>query len=330
MALVLREDDVRAVLTMPATIAVLEAAFREQGLDKTRNQPRRRVVLPEARGVLHVLSGYVPGQPGHPEQEGPGLVGLKAYTAFKDGVRFAVLLFSGENGRLLSIMEADWLGQMRTGAASGVATKYMARHEAATLGVIGTGKQARTQVMAVTAVRPIQTALAYGRDEARRDAFAREMTERTGVAVRAVGSAEEAVRAADVVVTMTTVREPVVQGAWLRPGTHVNAAGSNWANRREVDDETVERSAVIAVDSLEQARLEAGDLAIPAAEGRFDWERAVQLGAIVAGQVSGRPTPEALTLFKSVGIALEDVATAGLVYQLARERGLGTELDILG
>lgn len=330
MALVLREDDVRAVLTMPATIAVLEAAFREQGLDKTRNQPRRRVVLPEARGVLHVLSGYVPGQPGHPEQEGPGLVGLKAYTAFKDGVRFAVLLFSGENGRLLSIMEADWLGQMRTGAASGVATKYMARHEAATLGVIGTGKQARTQVMAVTAVRPIQTALAYGRDEARRDAFAREMTERTGVAVRAVGSAEEAVRAADVVVTMTTVREPVVQGAWLRPGTHVNAAGSNWANRREVDDATVERSAVIAVDSLEQARLEAGDLAIPAAEGRFDWERAVQLGAIVAGQVSGRPTPEALTLFKSVGIALEDVATAGLVYQLARERGLGTELDILG
>src|SRR5690242_13040541 len=164
MALVLREDDVRAVLTMPDTIAVLEAAFREQGQDKTRNQPRRRVILPEARGVLHVLSGFVPGQPGHPEQEGPGLVGLKAYTAFKDGVRFVVLLYSGADGHLLALLEADWLGQMRTGAASGVATKYMARPDATRLGVIGTGQQARTQVMAVAAVRPFTQVMAYGRD----------------------------------------------------------------------------------------------------------------------------------------------------------------------
>src|SRR5579884_1782112 len=153
MALVLREDDVRAVLTMPATVAVLEAAFRAQGLDQTRNQPRRRVVLPEARGLLHVLSGYVPGQPGHPDQPGPGQLGLKAYSTFKGGAHFVVLLYSGEDGRLLSIMEADWLGQMRTGAASGVATKFMARLDATTLGVIGTGQQARTQLLAVAAVR---------------------------------------------------------------------------------------------------------------------------------------------------------------------------------
>jgi ornithine cyclodeaminase/alanine dehydrogenase-like protein (mu-crystallin family) len=329
VALVLREDDVRAVLTMPDTVNVLEAAFRRQGLDQTCDQPRRRVLLPDGRGVLHTLSAYVPGQPGHPELDGSGVLGLKAYTTFREGVRFVVLLSSGEDGRLLALVEADWLGQMRTGAASGVATHFMARPEAATLAVIGTGQQARTQLLAVCAVRPIQTVLTYGRDETRRAAFAAEMAGQAGIEVRAVASAEEAVRAADVVVTMTTARDPVLQGAWLQPGAHVNAAGANWATRREVDDATVERSAVVAVDSLEQARLEAGDLVLPAAVGRFDWARAVEVGQIVAGQVSGRPTSDAITLFKSVGIALEDVATAGLVYTLARERGLGTDLDIL-
>jgi ornithine cyclodeaminase/alanine dehydrogenase-like protein (mu-crystallin family) len=206
----------------------------------------------------------------------------------------------------------------------------MARPDATTLAVIGTGQQARTQLLAVAAVRPLKSILVYGRDEARRNAFAEEMAQRSGLSVRAAPSAEEAVREADVVVTMTTARDPVLDGAWLRPGTHVNAAGSNWANRREVDDATVERSAVVAVDSKEQALLEAGDLVIAAASGRFDWARAVELGQIVAGNVSGRPAPEAVTLFKSMGIALEDIATAGLVYKLARERGLGTELDILG
>jgi ornithine cyclodeaminase/alanine dehydrogenase-like protein (mu-crystallin family) len=329
VALVLREDDVRAVLTMSDTVNVLESAFRRQGQDQTRDQPRRRVLLPDGRGVLHTLSAFVPGMPARPEREGPGLLGLKAYTTFREGVRFVVLLYSGDDGRLLALVEADWLGQMRTGAASGLATRYMARPDAGTLGVIGTGQQARSQVLAVCAVRPIQTVLAYGRDEARRAAFAEEMAGRAGVAVRTVASAEEAVSAADVVVTMTTARDPVLQGAWLRPGTHVNAAGANWATRREVDDATVERSAVVAVDSLEQARLEAGDLVLPAAIGRFDWSHAVELGQIVAGEAQGRPSPDAITLFKSVGIALEDVATAGLVYALARERGLGMELDIV-
>ncbi|HEX6818261.1 MAG TPA: ornithine cyclodeaminase family protein, partial [Ktedonobacterales bacterium] len=199
-----------------------------------------------------------------------------------------------------------------------------------TLGIIGTGQQARTQLLAVAAVRPLRSILAYGRDEARREAFAQEMTQRSGVQVRPVSSAEEAVREADVVVTMTTARDPAVKGEWLRPGTHVNAAGSNWAIRREVDDATVERSAVVAVDSKEQALLEAGDLVIAAAAGRFDWAQAVELGQIVAGQVNGRPSTDTNTLFKSLGIALEDIATAGLVYTLARERGLGMELDILG
>ncbi|HEV2461242.1 MAG TPA: ornithine cyclodeaminase family protein [Ktedonobacterales bacterium] len=329
MTLVVREDDVRAVLTMPDTIAVLEAAFRRQGMDETRNQPRSRIVLPEARGVLHVLSAFVPGEPGHPERDGPGLVGLKAYTGFPGGVRFAVLLYSGEDGRLLALVEADWLGQMRTGAASGVATKYMARADASVAGLIGTGGQARTQLVALCAARPIRRILVYGRDEARRQAFAAEMAERTGAEVTPVASAEEAVRAADIVVTATTAREPVLHGNWLQPGTHVNAMGSNWHNRREVDDATVERSAVVAVDTLDQARIEAGDLIAPAQAGRFEWSRAVELGMIVAGQAPGRDEPDDITLFESLGIGLEDVAAAGLVYALARERGLGQTLEFL-
>jgi alanine dehydrogenase len=329
VTLVVREDDVRAVLTMPDTIAVLEAAFRRQGMDETRNQPRSRIVLPEARGVLHVLSAFVPGEPGHPEREGPGLVGLKAYTGFPGGVRFAVLLYSGEDGRLLALVEADWLGQMRTGAASGVATKYMARADASVVGLIGTGGQARTQLVALCAARPIRRILVYGRDEARRQAFAAEMAARTGAEVTPVASAEEAVRAADIVVTATTAREPVLHGNWLQPGTHVNAMGSNWHNRREVDDATVERSAVVAVDALDQARIEAGDLIAPAQAGRFEWSRAVELGMIVAGQAPGRDEPDDITLFESLGIGLEDVAAAGLVYALAHERGLGQTLEFL-
>lgn len=329
MALILREADVRAVLTMPDTVDVLEAAFRAQAAGDAHNRPRARIALPEARGVLHVLSAFVPGQPGHPERDGPGLLGLKTYTAFPGGVRFAVLLSSGEDGRLLALIEADYLGQMRTGAASGVATRHLARPEARVAAVLGTGGQARTQLLALRAVRSLETIHVYGRDPARRRAFADEMAAATGIAVRPAASAEDAVRAADIVTTATTAREPVLRGAWLRPGTHVNAIGSNWANRREVDDETVERSAVIVVDALDQARLEAGDLLIPAASGRFDFARAVELGAVVAGQVAGRPAADAITLFKSLGLGLEDVATAGLVYARARERGLGAELDFL-
>lgn len=330
MALILREDDVRAVLTMPDTVTVLDAMFRRQGQGDTRNVPRTRVVLPDARGVLHVLSGYVPGQPGHPEREGPGLVGLKDYTGVAGVVRFLAQLFSAEDGRLLALIEADLLGQMRTGAASGVATRYMAREDARVVALLGTGGQAHTQALAMCAVRPIETLLIYGRDEARRQQFCEALASEINADVRPVASAEEAVRAADIVVTATTAREPVMSGAWLRPGVHLNVMGSNWAHRREVDAETVRRSSVIAVDSLEQARVEAGDLLLAQRESAFGWDQAVELGAIVAGQVAGRPDAQAITLFKSLGIAIEDVATAGLVYMRARERGLGHDVELLG
>lgn len=329
MTLLLREDDVRAVLEMPGAIDVLEAAFRAQGRGETRNVPRSRIQIPGARGVLHVLSAYVPGQPGHPEQDGPGLFGFKSYSAYPTGVRFSVNLYSGDDGRLLSIMEADWLGQMRTGAASGLATRYLARQDARVVGLVGTGGQARTQLLAMVAARAVERVLVYGRDERRRADFCAEMTDRTGVPVEPVRSARAAIEPADVVVTATTAREPVLEGAWLKAGAHVNAMGSNWGNRREVDDAAVERASVVVVDALDQARIEAGDLLIPAQEGRFDWSRAVELGAVVAGSAPGRTDPNEISLFKSLGIALEDVAVAGLVYSLARTRGLGQEVNFL-
>jgi ornithine cyclodeaminase/alanine dehydrogenase-like protein (mu-crystallin family) len=239
------------------------------------------------------------------------------------------MLYAGDDGRLMAIIEADWLGQVRTGAASGVATRYMAREDARMLGLIGTGGQARTQALAVCAVRPIERAVVYGRDEVRRRAFCAELSTLTGAEFVPAASAEEAVRPADILVTATTAREPVMRGEWLRAGTHVNAMGSNWHNRREVDDETVERSAVVAVDALDQARLEAGDLLIAEANGHFDFARTVPLPAIVAGQSPGRVSAADVTLFKSLGIALEDLAVAGLVYVLARERGLGQEVELL-
>jgi ornithine cyclodeaminase/alanine dehydrogenase-like protein (mu-crystallin family) len=329
MALVLREADVRAVLTMPDVISALEGAFRRQAHGQARNVPRSRIVLPDGRGVMHLLAAYLPGQPGQPDQDGPGVLGYKAYTAFHGGVRFVVMLYSADDGRLLAVIEADWLGQMRTGAASGVATRFMARQDAGVLGMIGTGSQARTQALAVAAVRSLSRAYVYGRDERRRVAFCADLSAATGIECVPVASAEAAVRPADILVTATTAREPVMHADWLRAGTHINAMGSNWHNRREVDDDTVEHSAVVAVDDLEQARLEAGDLLIPEAEGRFDFDRVLPLSSIVAGQAAGRTSPQDVTLFKSLGIALEDLAAAGLVYVRACERGLGQDLDIL-
>ena len=296
MALVLREDDVRALLTMPEAIRVLEGMFRRQGRGEVRNQPRVRVMLPEGRGVLHTLPAYVPGQAGDPDAEGPGFVGLKSYTAVGGRARFVVLLYAAEDGRLLAIVEADLLGQMRTGAASGVATRNMARADAQVVALLGAGGQARTQALAMAAARPLSAMLVWSRDLARATAFAEEMSQVTGVEMRAVASAEEAVRAADIVVTATTAKDPVLSGEWLRPGAHVNAMGSNWAHRREVDTETIIRSALIAVDDEAQARIEAGDLLIPEHEGRYSMSEAasagrlVELGQIVAGKIAGRPT----------------------------------------
>jgi alanine dehydrogenase len=319
MALLLREHHVTELLDMETAIAAVEDGLRHQAEGKATVRPRYRVATPVSQ--LHVMSA------GDREL---GVFGLKTYTVSRKGARFLVLLYESETGDLLAMIEADRLGQMRTGAASGVATKYMSRESSDSVGIFGTGWQAESQLKAVCAVRPINSIKAYSRDPERREAFSRRMSSMLRVEVTPASTPEEAVRGRAIIITATSARGPVFDGSLVEPGTHVNAVGSNFLSKSEIDVETVRRAGVIAVDSVEQSRMEAGDL-LPAIErGVISWESVVELGGIVAGRVKGRASEEAVTLFKSNGIALEDIAVALPVYNRARERGVGEEINLWG
>jgi ornithine cyclodeaminase/alanine dehydrogenase-like protein (mu-crystallin family) len=237
-----------------------------------------------------------------------------------------VMLYDYETGGLLSCMEAGRLGQIRTGAASGVATKYMAKEDAAIVAVIGSGFQARTQLEAVCSVRDIKAVKVFSRREERREEFAKRSSESLNVEVKAVDSAQECVEGADVVIVITSAREPALLGEWLSPGAHINAAGGNHWMRREIDEEAVLRSEVIVVDDLDQAKIECGDLLWLEPRGSFRWDMAKELQDVVAGRVQGRPSANSITLFESMGLALEDIAAAQLVHTKAKEQGIGQEL----
>lgn len=317
MALFLDEQEVASLLPMDECIEALDRAFAHAGSGKVENKARSRIRMPG--GFFHFMAAADGGQ---------GVFGYKAYPSFAGpgGAKMIVMLYDYESGQLLSCMEAGRLGQIRTGAASGLATKYMARQNAATVAVIGSGFQARTQLEAVCAVRPITEARVFSRRQERREDFARRSGERLGVEVRAVESAQECVEGADVVIAITSAREPVVLGEWLSEGSHVNAAGGNHWLRREIDEAAVTRSELIVVDDLEQAKIECGDLMWLEARGSFRWDMAHELRDVVAGRVPGRLTADGVTLFESMGVALEDIAAADLVYRKAKEQGIGVEL----
>jgi ornithine cyclodeaminase/alanine dehydrogenase-like protein (mu-crystallin family) len=257
-----------------------------------------------------------------------GYIGMKLYTSVRGAVRFVVPLFRSTTGEMAALIEADALGQIRTGAASGVATKVLANENARSVGIIGTGYQARTQLEAVAHVRKLERVRAFGRDPKRRAGFCREMSQRIGVEVNPVESAERAVQDAEIVITATTGLSAVLDGAWLSPGTHVNAIGANFAQKRELDDAAVSRADVIAVDSLEQARMEAGDLIQAFAKDSGRWSAVTELSGIVAGKTTGRTGPKQVTLFKSVGIATWDLAVAIRVFETAQARGMGKPVPL--
>ncbi|MBI4329048.1 MAG: ornithine cyclodeaminase family protein [Chloroflexi bacterium] len=317
MTLVLTEEHVHRLAPMSDAIAALEESLRRQGEGAAVNLPRRRLLL--SQGALQLLPAGDPGR---------GVLGMKVYSGSPRGGRVHVYLYSSETGDLLAIIQAQRLGQIRTGAASGVATRFLARQESSVLGIIGTGYQAQTQVEAVCAVRPVKRVLVYGRNPERRQAFAAQARERLGVTAVAVGTGEEAVAEADVVVTMTNAATPVLKGEWLRPGMHVNAAGSNSLLRRELDLAAVERADRIVVDDREQAALESGDLLEPAQRGIVQWSHLAELGDVVAGTAAGRRSPQEITLFESHGVGLWDVALAGLVYRRAKEEKVGQEVSL--
>ena len=315
MALFLSDQEVAQLLPMDECIDVLEEAFAHAGAGKVDNRPRNRIRMPG--GFFHFMVA---------SNEGHGVFGYKAYPSFAGGAKMIVMLYDYETGALLSCMEGGRLGQIRTGAASGLATKYMAKKDSATVAVIGSGFQARTQLEAVCAVRDIKGVKVFSRKEERRTAFAERSSESLKVDVKAVESAQGCVEGADVVIVITSAREPALLGEWLSPGAHVNAAGGNHWMRREVDEETVLRSEVIVVDDLDQAKIECGDLMWLEPRGSFRWDMAKELQDVVAGRVNGRPSEKSITLFESMGLALEDIAAAHLVYNKAKAQGIGQEL----
>lgn len=317
MALLLTESDVHAVLTMPIALKAVEAAFRRLADGTASVHPRRRLHL-EGFSYLHYMAAA---------DSAGGYEGLKIYTSSREGLRFMIPLFHAKSGELLAILEGDYLGQMRTGAATGLATKLLAREDASVVGVIGTGLQAKTQLEAVVSVRRIDRILTFGREPDRRAKFAGEMSAKLGVPVRAAASAEEVTRSADILITVTTSSTPVVESSWLRPGTHINAVGANFPQKRELDSQTIDLANAIFVDSCEQARMEAGDLiqSFQAAPSR--WDEVKELAQLVVGRVAGRTSRDQITLFKSSGVAIEDIVTAGCVYELALDRKLGKQVS---
>ena len=316
MTLHISEGEVRSVLNMAIGLQAVEEVSRKEALGEVIVHPRRRFELPHG-GFFHYMAAA--------DFTG-GYVAMKQYTYVRGDLRFLVPLYEITTGDLLAVIEADYMGQIRTGAASGVATKYLARPDAHMAAIIGTGGQAKTQLEAVAAVRKLTSAKVYGRNAERRRKFAEEMTQRLRIPVERTESASAAARGADIICTATTASDPVLRREDFAPGMHVNAIGANHAHKRELDDKTVEAANVIVVDSIEQSRQEAGDLilAFRGDEGR--WAAVKKLSDVVAGKVQGRSTQREITLFKSNGIASWDLAVAAKVYAVARQKGLGREL----
>jgi ornithine cyclodeaminase/alanine dehydrogenase-like protein (mu-crystallin family) len=316
MALILRESDVQDLIEMPDVIAAVESAMRELGEGDAQNEPRRRAFGPG--GLLNVMFASYPGA---------NLSGLKTYTVSNGHVRFLVVLFGGD-GSLQALIESDFMGAYRTGAATAVAVQALGQPGAATVGLIGTGWQAATQALALSHVLEIEELRVYGRNEERRAAFADEQRAQLGINTVATDSPEAAVRGADVVVTVTTSQVPVLDADWVEPHATVAAVGSNFRNRAELPTELVERAQTVVVDQLATAQMESGDLIQAAEAGKFDWSDAVELGSVVAGRWE-RPDQPGITLFESHGLALWDVAAASVVLAAARKRGGYEEIELL-
>lgn len=314
--LYLTEDDVRSLLTMDLALAAVEAAFRKLSLDEAENVPRQRCQTDQV--MLHVLPAAA---------KTLGAVGFKAYTTGRFPAQFHVTLFDPKTGAMTALLQADYLGQVRTGAATGVATRKLARPDAATVGLYGTGKQARTQLEAVCAVRAIKRVQVFSRDTDRCAAFAAEMSEVCRTDVAPV-SAPEAAQGEDIVIAATNSREPVLRGGWLAAGTHVNLIGSNFLTKAEADVEVFRRAGLVTVDGKDQAKHEAGDFVAAIKEGVLHWSDIHELGHVLVGRYPGRQSAEQITVFKSLGLGVEDIAVAAKVVELARHRGVGRELPI--
>jgi len=315
--LYLTEAQVQELLDMPQALATVEEAFRQLALGQAMNVPRKRARAPGV--ILHTMSAAASYL---------GAVGWKAYTTTRSGAKFHVGLYSQKSGELLALIEADHLGRLRTGATTGVAAKYLALPDADRLGLFGSGRQAETQLRALHVVRPLKHVVVHSFHFENALAFAARMSAQLGIDVQAVPQPQLAVEHLPLVVTATTATEPIFNGRWLSEGTFVAAIGGNALNRAEIDATVVRRAEAIVCDSVEACQGEAGDFVDAAERSIFHWNQAIDLGRVVIGQVTPRKTPKGIMLFKSVGVALEDVALASKLVELARARQIGLELPI--
>jgi ornithine cyclodeaminase/alanine dehydrogenase-like protein (mu-crystallin family) len=309
MTLHFSEDDVAALLTPEDAVDAIEACFRRMANGSVENRPRYR--LPLEDGTLAVMAAA--------DLE-LGFAGSKTYAAFHTGVRYAVLLFRADRPELSAVIDADKLGQLRTGAASGVAAKYLARAGARTLGMIGCGWQAETQVACIRAAVPaIDRVVAYCRTPEKLQEFCTKVGAEPGASHRDAAAQE-------IVVTATTSRDPVLRGEWLNPGALVCAVGANDGKRRELDNVVLERATFVCCDSIEDAKLESADLIEPVAAGVLDWLEVYELQDVVVGEVPGRESDDDIVVFKSNGLAAWDVAAGAAVLERARAAGRGRRL----
>ncbi|MEQ8194427.1 MAG: ornithine cyclodeaminase family protein [Rhodospirillales bacterium] len=310
MVLYITNEEVQGLVTMDDSIFALEQAFGGWSDASTGNLPRHRLPMP--RRSLNIMAASLPGGD------------LFGYRGYYSGIRFNLLiLLSLKQEKPLAFIESGWLSRIRTGAATGLATKYLAREDAKALAMIGTGKIAPDQIRAIAAVRRLERVRIFGRNAEKREAFAGQIAGEFGFTVETADSAEECLEGADIVTVATNAREPVVLGKWLAPGMHVNGVGANDGKRRELDEEAVLRSDIVAVDQRKQAQIEAGLLIDMARDGLLAWEDVAELGDIVEKAKPKRAGPDQITFFHSLGLAFEDVAFGALIYEKAVAAGVG-------
>jgi ornithine cyclodeaminase/alanine dehydrogenase-like protein (mu-crystallin family) len=316
MALFLRDEEVNQCVSIDEMLVAIESMQSHFGRGEACNLPRRKMIA--SGGLLAVMGGGLFYQ---------GVLGVKTYTVVQGQYSFQVSLYDAGTGKLLCYTQANRLGQLRTGATTGVAVKYLSNPDAVSVGIIGTGYQASTQLEAVCKVRGVSRIKAYSRTTQRRDDFAVKMSDSLAVEVVSASSNEAAVRDSDIVICIAAAMDPVLEGGWLSSGTTVVAAGPTTWRAREVDDAVLTRADRIIVDSAEQAQLEAGDMASAADRGLLQWSQLQELRHVVSGNIQGRGGPQEIIYAKMMGTGVADVAAAKLAYDRARALGLGTQMD---
>jgi alanine dehydrogenase len=323
----LSKTSVADVLTMDGAIHILEEAFADFAQGKISMPARTPIKVADHEGLALFMPAYISGL---------GALGAKIVTVYKNNpakhklpnVLGTIVLLNPETGAPVCIMEAGYLTAMRTGAVAGLAAKYLARTDAKVHTLFGTGVQGKTQAMAIANVRPLERILLYSLDDDEtKAAFARDIETHTGVTTEVAKDAEKAVRVADILTLATSSSKPIIDGSWLEPGMHINAIGSHSPGARELDSASVVKSKVFA-DSIDACKAEAGDFQIPAAANEWCWDDiAGELGHVITGAHPGRENDSEITLFKSVGLALQDMATASFVYREALAHGIGPDFE---